>query len=660
MRPDDNPSLSSPYSQYMMAGLKQNHNIWISKQSVLFRVLPWLIVSILFSTGFFSAAFAQSDSAKTIPKPYPGILTSDDPEYTQSSLYLVMQDSVKIAITIYHPVEMKGQTQYPTILHQTRYWRSIEYRWPLSIFKKKTPRGLMNTYATRFLANGYVWVDVDVRGSGASFGSRPYAYSPKEIQDGAEIVDWIIQQPWSNGKVGALGISYAGAAAEMLLVNQHPAVKAVAPLFSGFDLYPEIAFPGGIHLTWFTKTWTYINNQLDQNQLPFRGWLAKLFVHGVSPVDVDDNRSLLANALSKHQANWNPHKEALGLTFRDDIPSSEAIPNIDSLSPQTYAKDIAHARAAIYSYSGWFDGGYQMAAIKRYLRHNHPHNKLIIGPWDHGGRRNISPFNLGPSDFDHQGELLKFFDFHLKDLNTDIEQEAPIHYFTMGEEQWTASDTWPPKAARVKRYFSADHQLSHKAQVQTTASDQYHVDPTVGTGHQSRWNTLVGKPLPTPYADRTLAPNQALSYTSAPLEQAMEVTGHPTVTIYLSTTTTDATVFAYLEDVDDSGEVTYITEGMLRAIHRKTIDPPQHFLDGIPYRTFTRENASPLMPGEVAKLSFDLLPTSYLFKQDHRIQLTIAGADKDHFAMLPDKNPTFTIHRSKQYPSHLELPVIRE
>ena len=70
-----------------------------------------------------------------------------------------------------------------------------------------------------------------------------------------------------------MGISYSGGTAEMLLVNQHSAVKAIAPMFAGFDLYSEIAFPGGIHLKWFTETWSYINHRLDHNELPFGGWI---------------------------------------------------------------------------------------------------------------------------------------------------------------------------------------------------------------------------------------------------------------------------------------------------------------------------------------------------------------------------------------------------
>jgi putative CocE/NonD family hydrolase len=110
-----------------------------------------------------------------------------------------MRDGVKIAVDLYLPDDLKPGQQIPTIMHQTRYWRAIEYRWLISLFKDERSRGIIGT-----------WVDVDVRGSGASFGTRPIAYSPAEIQDGAEIVNWIIAQPWSNGKVGAMGISYSG------------------------------------------------------------------------------------------------------------------------------------------------------------------------------------------------------------------------------------------------------------------------------------------------------------------------------------------------------------------------------------------------------------------------------------------------------------------
>ena len=419
-------------------------------------------------------------------------------EWHRTSQYLKMRDGVKIAVDLYLPNNLEPGQRIPTILHQTRYWRAIEYRWLVSLFKDDRPRGIIGNYAERFLQQGYAWVDVDVRGSGASFGTRPIAYSPAEVKDGAEIVEWIISHPWSNGKIGSMGISYSGGAGEMLLVNQHPAVKAVAPMFSGFDLYSEIAFPGGIHLKWFTETWSYINNQLDQNELPFAGWIANLFVRGVHPVDGDADDALLKMAVEDHELNWSPFKEASGITFRDDPPPSRQAPNIDALSTKTFAKEIEQSGAAIYSYSGWFDGGYALAAIKRHLHHHNPNNKLILGPWDHGGKRRISPYAIGPATFDHAHELIRFFNQHLKDHHTGTYDETPIKYYTMGSEQWHTTNQWPPSSTPTPFFLQANNHLSRESPQKEFSLDVYRVDPTAGTGPHTRWNTLVGISLKIP------------------------------------------------------------------------------------------------------------------------------------------------------------------
>ncbi|MDH5700980.1 MAG: CocE/NonD family hydrolase [Nitrospirota bacterium] len=572
-----------------------------------------------------------------------------------------MRDGVKIAVDVYLPDGLEPGHTIPTILHQTRYWRAIKYRWFVSAFKEDSPRGLIGSYAKRFLQQGYAWVDVDVRGSGASFGTRPIAWSPAEIKDGAEIVDWIIAQPWSNGKVGAMGISYSGGTAEMLLVNQHPAVKAVAPMFSGFDLYAEIAFPGGIHLNWFTETWSQINYRLDHNQLPLPSLVGNLLVRGVRPVDGDTDQHLLSLALQEHETNWSPHREASGIVFRDDPPPSGQAVNIDALSTHTYADDIAKSGAAIYSYSGWFDGGYELAAIKRYLHHQKPADRLILGPWDHGGKRQISPYALGPAQFDHAAELIRFFDVHLKGVDNGSRYDPPIRYYTMGEEQWKTSTRWPPESSPISMYFQLEGGLSMNAPPATEKPDRYQVDPNTGTGKHSRWNTLVGISLKDPYPDRKERDNDVLVYTSEPLSEALEVTGHPVATVYLSATSQDTNLFIYLEDVTPEGDVHYVTEGELRAIHRRLLpgDTNLNSPRPLPHHTFRRADAAPLIPGEVVPLLVELLPTSYQFKQGHRIRIALAGADKDHFQLLDGPTPTWEVWHTPNRPSHVELPVVR-
>src|SRR5215210_5744792 len=186
-----------------------------------------------------------------------------DRSVSYSSQYLTMRDGTRIAVDLYLPKALRDGERLPTILQQTRYYRSYVIRWPFSLFA-----GGIRPSVKRFVESGYAYVCVDVRGSGASFGTRAQEWSPDEIRDGAEIVEWIIRQAWSNGKVGATGVSYDGTAAEFLLVNKHPAVKAVAPLFSLFDAYTDIAFPGGVHLSWFTENWGRLNALLDRNLLP--------------------------------------------------------------------------------------------------------------------------------------------------------------------------------------------------------------------------------------------------------------------------------------------------------------------------------------------------------------------------------------------------------
>ncbi len=622
--------------------------------------LNFLLLALSSFIGCSPLSENQADGANTRPSSAMKSGQTTTNSWKRSSKYLTMRDGVKIAVDLYLPNEINPGDQIPTMLHQTRYWRSFEYRWLIALFKDDRPRGIIGNYAERFLQQGYAWVDVDVRGSGASFGSRPIAWSREEITDGAEIVDWIVSQPWSNGNVGAMGISYSGGTAEMLLVNQHPAVKAVAPMFAGFDLYTEIAFPGGIHLKWFTETWSYINHTLDHNELPFAGWIANLFVRGVHPVDNDIDNKLLTMAVKEHEVNWSPFIEASGITFRDDPPPSRQAPNIDALSTQTYAKAIEESGAAIYNYSGWFDGGYGLAAIKRHLHHKNPDNRLILGPWDHGGKRQISPYAIGPATFDHAKELIIFFNQHLKDGQHNIQRAPSIQYYTMGAERWNATSHWPPPSLPTQFYFHPNHQLSKKLPKQSSPPDRYQVDPTAGTGPKSRWNTLVGISLKDPYPDRKEQDEKLLLYTTTPLSENLEVTGHPVATVYLSANTTDTTLFVYLEDMAPDGSVHYVTEGELRALHRnwKTVESTPESAFFRPHHTFLSTDAAPLIPGAVVPLTLELLPVSYQFKKGHRIRLALAGADKDHFQLLDGPTPTWNIWHESDHPSRITLPII--
>ena len=579
-----------------------------------------------------------------------------------SSRYVTMRDGTKIAIDLFLPKGLEPGRQLPAILEQNRYWRSIHVPWPFRLVFGEIPD---EAEKRRFVTHGYAWIEADVRGTGASYGSCPNPnFSEEQIRDGADIVDWIVRQPWSDGKVGATGISFGGTTAQLLLANDHPAVKAVAVRYSEFDEYTDVVFPGGILFSSLVDRWGSFTQALDRDTVPDSVptwmWLGgKILGAGVRPVDADRDGSMLRAAVRDHDANFNRYAEVGTLAYRDDVGSSGLC--IDRISAHRSASEMLASGAAIYSQSGWLDGAYVHAAIKRYLTVRTPGSRLVIGPWSHGGLRNISPSSTSRTpQFDFTGDLLRFFDYHLKGIDTGIAAEKPIHYFTMGEERWKTADTWPPPEARmVSYYFAAANRLATRADGAPDAHDTYRVDRRAGAGHRTRWDDITGGGTPrTEYTDRREADARLLVYTSAPLEHDTEVTGHPLVTLYMRSSAVDGQFFAYLEDVDEHGRALAITDGQLRAIHRKLSDGTPPYRDVVPYRSFTSADAAPLVPGEIAELVFDLLPTSYLFRRGHSIRVALAGADVDHFAPLPDDPPILDVYRDAAHPSHIDLPIV--
>jgi uncharacterized protein len=150
----------------------------------------------------------------------------------RSSCYVTVRDGTRLAVDVYLPAD-RGQERLPAILVFTPYYR----RFALIEGAPDTvePAASAAAYRDALVPQGYALVVVDTRGAGASFGTRDGFRSPVERDDYFDIVAWLIAQPWSDGKAGAIGVSYVGAAACFLAGTGHPAVRAVAPLFAVWD-----------------------------------------------------------------------------------------------------------------------------------------------------------------------------------------------------------------------------------------------------------------------------------------------------------------------------------------------------------------------------------------------------------------------------------------
>jgi putative CocE/NonD family hydrolase len=611
-----------------------------------------------------------------------------------SSHYLVLRDGERMAIDLWLPKAASATSPVPAIVRQTRYLRSLMPR--SRVFGPVAEQFDLYARMRRvFLGAGYAWIDADVRGTGASSGSWPCPWSPDEVRDGGELADWIIKQDWSNGRVGSLGISYDGTCADMLITNRHPAVKAVAPLFSLYDVWTDAAFPGGIHLRWFMDAWGEYNAALDRDAFPeavehtlwligrsgavspsprplertfailgrrgrdaFRRTVVRglgAAIRGVRPVDGDD--ATLAAALASRHANVDVGATTRTIGYRDQTGLSPVFPDgtLDWVSPHARRADAMKSGAAVYSISGWRDGAYPHSAIKRHLSLRTPGSQLLLGPWNHAGLLCIRPFEVAaPTRFDHALELLRFFDRHLKE-DGRANGDAPVRYYTMVEGAWKTARSWPPPGTTTRTlYLGEGRALVGEAPVEH-GHDAWRDEGKTGTGERSRWRSLLSL-VPGDYLDRRERDAELLFWESPPLESDLEMTGHPIVALYVSwDDTDDGRVFAYLEDVAPDGRVAYVSEGQLRAMHRRVADEGPYETPA-PWHSYCRADATPVRAGQTAEMRFDLLPISWLFRRGHRLRLVVTANDADHFEVHAPT--TLRIHRGFGRASRIELPVM--
>ncbi len=606
---------------------------------------------------------------------------------TTTSRRILMRDGAQIAIDLHLPSGPHVRSRMPAIIRQTRYFRSLRPRPSLAWLGMKHLFDLNAETRRTFLAAGYAWVDVDVRGTGASSGTWHGPWFEDQIRDGAALVDWIVAQEWSDGRVGSLGISHDGTTAETLLVNRHPAIRAVAPLFSLHDVYTDVAFPGGVHLAWFTEAWSRYNELLDRNAFgdamtaPLRimarvastsprptsierviarfgnleapraakivSALIGATIEGVAHIDGEAHPT--GEELRERIENLDVHAGALKIVFRDDKGLHPQFPEqtIDSLSPHARVHDLVGSKAAIYGYSGWRDAAYQSGAIRRWTSVPNAGSRLTLGPWAHTGKLRIHAFDLGaPTCFSHAAELLDFFDTEVRGIPSAGDR-APIHYFVTGREEWRSAHAWPPPGVEEQTFH-----LGARGRLSSTPTqagrEVRSIDARTGTGERSRWRSLLGL-VPGDYPDRRERDRSMHVFESERLEREIVFAGSPRVTLHMSfEVPAAARAFVYLEDVAPNGGVSYVTEGQLAAIHRARKP------DGT--RTFERRDGLEVGADEPLELTFDLYAMSHAFLRGHAIRLAVAATDTDHFASS-GASGAFSVHYGGDAASRLVLPV---
>ena len=478
-----------------------------------------------------SDADEGSTAWRVTPSSY---LQSRPPEYAvgaPASRYLTMDDGCRLAIDVYIPQGLIGRL--PTMLILTPYYR----RFALAAGAPPTTEPTPNIARWRdlFVSRGYAVVAVDVRGTGASFGTRDSFRSPREREDYRAIADWIVAQPWSDGTIGASGISYVGAACDFLASTGHKAVRAIAPLFAVWDTYADHYYPGGLLLNRLAANYDMLMLALDHDDrdlLQQFAYFKDPHFRGPQPVDDDPEGKDRDAALREHAGNFRMPDFITEFRFREEPLPYDPEFSSANFSPYHYGANIPDD-VAVLSLSGWMDGaGYANGTIARFLTLPNRNQHLVLGPWDHGARINVSPWRDDPSPrFALTGEVLRFFDHYLMHRATGLEAESPVHYFIVHEEAWHEAASWPPLPTHKHLHPAADARLSDDA---SAGTDIHHVDFANGTGNNTRYERIAGYDTRDYYIDWQGRDAAMLCWTSPPLDHSGLVAGHAILTIRLA------------------------------------------------------------------------------------------------------------------------------
>ncbi len=569
-----------------------------------------------------------------------------------------MPDGIKIAVDVYLP--KKIVEKYPALVYFTRYTRAFDLKAPFNKIFKHFFGQITKKEITYFTSHGYACVLVDLRGSGSSTGKRLMEFGHEEIDDMHKVIDWIISEPWSDGKIATTGVSYAATTAEFSLSTKHPAIKACVPRSGLFDLYTDVNFPGGIRQTHFIDIWQKGIKGLDTWDYTVFGKLAPYVLKSSRKIAEDVDSIILKQAKKDHEENFDVFAGIKKIKARNDVVKELGYCN-DDFSVHTRLRSIQGSNVPIYRISGWYDGAFVNSAIKGFL--NTPENSnLLIGPWDHGPRENISPFKKSNKlDYNIFEEIKGFLDCHVKGIKNHFQTKAKVNYFLMGKEKFISAETWPDPRAKEQCFFLQNKALTEQTP-ESNGEIEYTCDYSISSGKSIRWNSQTPsfRKGEIRYGNRKKVNQKMLVFTSEPMHQNLDISGHGIIELFMSFDTTDAHVFVYLEDVSKDGNTsTYITEAMLAARHQK-IQPQENntYTFPVPYRSFKIEDMENIVPHQITKLKFDFFPIGYTLKKDHKLQISIAAADFDHFDHPEDMPEKMKVYFGPKYPSKLLIPII--
>jgi uncharacterized protein len=610
--------------------------------------------------GVFLAVIAASALTRAQPE------SDVKARYDKREVMIPMRDGVRLFTIVYSPKE-KSQP-YPFLMTRTGYG--------IPPYGADQYRAVLGPNAS-FTDEGYIFVYQDTRGRFRSEGQfvhhAPFTAgaAADESTDTYDTIDWLLKNvPNHNGRVGQYGISLAGWHAAMGLINAHPALRASSPQgppqdqFLGDDYHSGGAFQLAYGFNWMS---TNARARSAPTDAP-----AQRFDFGTP----DGYRFFLELGAATNARRF----------FQDDVPTWN-----DFMAHGTYdaywqarnvPKDLNDLRTPVLVVGSWFDAEdhYGPFMMHRALVEKSPRNvnKLVVGPWSHGGwARGVGDalghirFGANTSDYFRTAIELPFFNHYLKDKGpADLPN---VTVFETGRNQWRTHDTWPPRdAAETNLYFAANGRLSFTPPAdERDASDAYVSDPQKPVPYTASITTTEGSTFVV--EDQRFAARRpdVLVYESDVLTADYTIAGPVQANLNVATTGTDGDWVVKLidvfpgsapdpdpnpQDVRMGGVQMLLTGDILRARFRNSFSKPEA-----------------MIPNQATRLQFPVGNRYHTFLAGHRIMVQVQSSwfpmfdrnpqtfvDVYHAKPADYRQATQTVFRSKSRPSFVAVRVLEQ
>lgn len=614
--------------------------------------MPMKTTRLLLLFMFALVATTAKPSLSQTQRPFKEI-------YTKIEYEIPMRDGVRLYASVYVPRNKPGK--HPIMLERTPYGAG-----PYGVDSYRSGvRG-----SRQFVDQGYIFAYEDVRGLGKSEGAfvndRPLlinALKPDDVDESTDTydtIDFLVKKvPDNNARVGLWGISYPGFYAGIGAVNSHPALKAASPQAPVSDWFvgDDFHHNGALFLMDAVGFARFGETPSRDRQSPFPELSTQDPYHFY--LEHPTLSDLTATYFKDTNGLW---RYVMEHGTYDEYWQSRSLP--------AHMKNV---HCAVMTVGGWFDAEDGWGALHTY-RGTEALNKgivntLVMGPWYHGMWAGAKGDGFGDMDWGQPTSTyfqdrieFPFFDACLRGSGKPQMAEATV--FETGANRWRTFAQWPPKERVETRLYLESNKALGPAPPQANSGptfDTYVSDPASPVPYQG--GKIEHRTREYMIDDQRFAARRAdvLTYETPFLTKDLEVAGPITADLFVETTGTDADFIVKVIDVypdDASGKLAgyqmLVRAEVMRAKFRKSYSNP-----------------SPLTPGKVDEVRYELPDIFHDFRAGHRLMVQIQSS----WFPLVDRNPqvfediytarpedfrpsTIHIYRSRQFPTHLSFGAL--